>query len=333
MRLLIVAICTAALAWAGYWWFGAQAVERETRAWLDARGQEGWVANYAEVGTAGFPNRFDTTITGLELADPETGIAWTAPVFQILRLSYRPDHLIFAFAGEQSVASPHQRIDVASGAMRASVVLDPGAGDELERLQFVADEVSLISTLGWGATLDRVLLATRPAEAREDAVDVGFEATALSLKGTLLSRLAGAGLVPGEIEALEVEATLDFDGPWNRSALEERRPDLLGIDLDVARLTWGAAEIWAAGAVTLDAAGLATGEVTVKARNWRELLKIAVAAGWLGQGLADSLEQGLSLLAGLSGSRKTLDAPLTVSRGRVSLGPIPLGTLPPLRMR
>jgi hypothetical protein len=65
--------------------------------WLDARAAEGWIAEYESDAHRGFPNRFDTTITGLDLADPETGVAWSAPFFQILSLSYQPNHVIAVF--------------------------------------------------------------------------------------------------------------------------------------------------------------------------------------------------------------------------------------------
>ena len=76
-----------------------------------------------------------------------------------------------------------------------------------------------------------------------------------------------------------------------------------------------------------------TGRITVKAKNWREILQIAVAAGWVPEGLAETLEDGLGLRAGLSGSPETLDAPLSFEKGRVSFGPIPLGTAPRLLLR
>ena len=63
MRILLAVILLSALGWSGYWYFGAQAVERGLSTWLDQRADEGWIAEYASLDTAGFPNRFDTTIT------------------------------------------------------------------------------------------------------------------------------------------------------------------------------------------------------------------------------------------------------------------------------
>ena len=58
----------------------------------------------------------------------------------------------------------------------------------------------------------------------------------------------------------------------------------------------------------------------VKAENWREILELAVASGAVPEGLAGTLEDALGLLAGLSGSSKTLDIPLDFRNGRMLLG-------------
>ncbi len=333
MRIVLAAVIVLAAAWSGYWWIGARAEQNGIRNWLDARDRAGWVANYSMVETTGFPNRFDTTISEIELADPETGVAWAAPFLQLLRLSYEPNHVIAVWPDEQTFASPYQRISVTTDRARASFVFLPRTDYQLERSNFSFEGVRLRSTKDWSARVENVRLATRPADAGENAYDIGFEATGLRPKGTKLSQLAEIGLVPETFETLKLDATLAFDAPWDRTALEERRPAITEIELNLAQAIWGELDLWMAGDVTLDEAGRATGEITVKARNWREMLQLAVAAGWLPDGMADTLEGGLELLAGLSGSPKTLDAPLKLRDGAVSFGPIPLGTLPPIRIR
>ncbi|MEO1048886.1 MAG: DUF2125 domain-containing protein, partial [Pseudomonadota bacterium] len=79
---LIVILLVGALAWMIWWVAGHTAYERGLSAWIDQRRGEGWAADVGSLTTAGFPNRFDTTLTDLRLADPETGIAWRAPQVQ-----------------------------------------------------------------------------------------------------------------------------------------------------------------------------------------------------------------------------------------------------------
>ena len=85
MRILLALVGIVSLAWGTYWFIGSAAMERGIVAWLEERRSENWQAEAAAVKTRGFPNRFDTTITDLELADPDSGIAWRAPFLQVFR--------------------------------------------------------------------------------------------------------------------------------------------------------------------------------------------------------------------------------------------------------
>ena len=86
----------ASALWGGYWFIGSAGFEKGLAAWFDERRSAGWVADYSDIKTRGFPNRFDTTISDLELADTRAGLAWSAPFFQIFTLSYRPNHIVVA---------------------------------------------------------------------------------------------------------------------------------------------------------------------------------------------------------------------------------------------
>ena len=333
MRFLLAIVIAAAAGWSGYWLIGSRGVENGLRDWLDGRAKAGWVANYASVDTRGFPNRLDTTITDLELADPSTGVAWSAPVFQLLRLSYKPNHVIAVWPGEQTVATPLQRVTIESDKASGSFIFKPGTDFELDRSAIVFNGIRLSSTKGWSSEIAEGLLATRPSAARADAVDIGFELSDLRPASPALAQLAEAGFLPDTVEQLKIDATLTFDAPWDRQAVEARRPAVTEIELNLLQARWGQLDLWAAGDLRVNAAGLASGSITVKARNWREMLQIATASGWIPESFVGTLESGLALLAQLSGSPKTLDAPLTFKNGQVSFGPIPLGSLPPLRLR
>ena len=142
MRRLLVVVLVAALAWGGYWFVGARAVESGLTAWIDQRRAEGWAADYATLNTRGFPNRFDTTITDLQLADPHTGVAWTAPFFQILALSYRPNHVIAVWPdSRRSNAAAKHLADQRHDARLCRTA--PGPSLELDRSTFELVNVKL----------------------------------------------------------------------------------------------------------------------------------------------------------------------------------------------
>lgn len=333
MRYLLIICGIAAVLWSGHWVVGSRGVETGLRDWLDARATKGWVAEYTDLQTVGFPNRFDTTITDLELVDPATGIAWSAPLFQIFMLSYQPDHIIASWPNTQSFASPYQRITVSADQIQASAVFKPDTALELDHSNFVLRNVVLTSDAGWSAEIAEGLFATRLALAKQNAHDIGFDARNFRLADNLLASLDPGGLLPRGFDQLKIDATLGFDAPWDRRAIEDTKPAIIEIDLNLLQANWGNLDLWAAGTLTVDAAGVPTGSITMRAKNWREMLQIGVAAGWVPESIAARLESGLSLLATLAGNPKELDVPLSFALGSVALGPVRLGRAPRIKLR
>src|SRR4051794_30128731 len=106
MRTLLAIVILAALAWSGYWYVHATARHNAIDGWLAERRAAGWVAEAEKVRVRGFPNRVDTFVTGLDLADPKAGWSWKAGELELLSLSYDPFHVIAVLPGEQVVATP-----------------------------------------------------------------------------------------------------------------------------------------------------------------------------------------------------------------------------------
>ncbi|WP_226779687.1 DUF2125 domain-containing protein [Oceaniglobus trochenteri] len=333
MRKLLAIVLIAALAWGGYWFFGSGAVERGLAAWFDARRADGWVAEYSGLNTSGFPSRFDTTITDLELADPQAGLAWSAQMFQILALSYKPHHVILALPHDQSVTTPHETISITSTQMRGSVVFKPETALTLDHSAFVMQDVALTSDLGWTVQLDEARLAARQTVARDNTYDLAFETLGLVPADSDRQALDPSGTLPRAVETLKIDATLAFDAPWDRFAIEGPRPQPTMIELNHARASWGALDLRAEGALEVDAGGVPTGRITIQATNWREMLRMAVAGGLLDETLAPTVERGLTVLSGLSGDGTTIEVPLSFQKGFVSIGPVPLGPAPRLTLR
>ncbi|MCR9087013.1 MAG: DUF2125 domain-containing protein [Rhodobacteraceae bacterium] len=334
MRILLAVILLSALGWSGYWYFGAQAVERGLSTWLDQRADEGWIAEYASLDTAGFPNRFDTTITELELADPETGVAWSAPFFQILQLSYKPHHVIAVWPDAQLVSTPNQNIEVASEVFRGSIEFVPGPALALSETTVELGALTLVSSADWTGALETGQLSLRTTPAAVNSYDVYFAARNLTLPERIRRMAAQSDLVGDVAETLAVTATVRFTAPWDRRAIEVARPQVTHIDLDLAQGTWGELDLRFAGALEVDALGVPTGEITVKATNWREMLALAQRADLVSPNLAPLIEGGLNMVARLSGNPESIDAPLVFSDGNVSLGGLlPLGPAPLIVLR
>ena len=335
MRALLSIIILASLGWSSYWFVGARAAKSGFEAWFDTRRAEGWVADYADLALRGFPNRFDTTFSELALADPGTGLAWEAPFFQLLALSYKPNHMIAVWPQTQLIATPLEKYRITSDDMRASMVLKASTGLTLDRATLTARQLT-IAPDGDNAPLQikGLTLAAEHVPADADAhYHLGLRADGLAPPNAWAARVDPNGTLPDTFTVLHADFTILFDKPWDRHAIEQARPQPKQIRLRLAEATWGQLSLQAAGELMVDAAGQPSGTVTIKARNWRKIVQLARSSGSLPAAIADPLEEGLTQLSRLAGNPKTLDVPLEFAKGRIWLGPVPIGPAPVLRLR
>jgi hypothetical protein len=329
MRILFAIVALAGLAWSGWWWVHASSRDAALERWLADRRDAGWVADASDVSVRGFPNRLDAVVTGFDLADPDSGWSWSAPEFQILSMTWKPNHVIAVWPGEQIVASPYETVRVESAEMRGSVVFEPGLGLTLARSTVEIGDMALRGESGWEAGIGKAVFSTRQSagDAPEFAHDLSFVASDLT-PPAVLGALDVGGVLPATVEAANVDATLVFDRDWNRASVEGENPRLLEVRLRDASVTWGSLDLRGQGVLTADARGYAEGEIKLRARNWSEMLTIAERSGAIPQGLAGPLRAGLDLIATLSGDRNTLNVPLRFDGGNAMLGPVVLGEAP-----
>ncbi|MFU8835668.1 DUF2125 domain-containing protein [Roseovarius autotrophicus] len=333
MRLLLAVLILGASLWGGYWFVGSRGIEAGFSRWFDARRTDGWVAETRALDVQGFPNRFDTAFTDLALADPRSGLAWEVPYFQINALSYRPNHVIAVWPERQLLATPQEKFLLESRDMRASLVIAPDTALAPRRMTLTAgflrvtpqgrtDETSALSALSLAAE-------------RLEGFDyrLGLRAEGLTLAAPWHTLLDPENRLPRQISGVTADLTVTFDKPWDRSAIERARPQPTRIKVALANGRWGDLHLQAAGTVDVDARGFPEGEITLKARNWREIVTLMRVAGVLPESMAQTVENGLGMMARMAGNPETLDVPLGFSDGRVWLGPVPIGPAPLLRLR
>jgi hypothetical protein len=282
--------------------------------------------------TVGFPSRFDTTLSDVHLADPSTGVAWTAPFVQFLSLAYKPYQVIAVLPEEHVFSTPFQTMTIAHDDAKASLFLKPSTALGLDRARLVVDALDVASSLGWNVTLREGRFAAEDI-GQDNVYRIGVEVLDLRPPEDMRDTLDPAGLLPNAVESLRLDATLGFDGPWDRFALEDARPQVRSLQLENMSARWGDVTFRAAGDLVVDEVGIPDGRITIKAVEWRQMLAMAVNAGLLPESFLTSAESGLGLLAALSGDPDTLDVPLGFADGRMSLGPIPLGPAPRIVIR
>jgi len=335
MRMLLSVVLIATAAWSGYWFLASGSVKSGFATWFDERRADGWVAEYGDLSVAGFPNRIDTSFTELSLADPETGLAWDAPFFQILALSYKPNHVIAVWPNTQQLSTPYEKLTIQSSDMRASLVLRPNTDLTVERTTLTTEGLIIRPEGAQDGTeiAQLTLAAERVAVDAAASYRLGLSSNGVAPALPLRDKVDPGGTLPDTLDALRADISVTFDKPWDRHAIEDARPQPRRIDIRLAEARWGQLEVLVAGDLEVDTAGLPDGALTIKARNWRDILALAMDSGALPEGFAGTLEDGLSLVASLAGNPKTLDIPLEFRNGRVFLGPVPIGTAPVLRLR
>jgi hypothetical protein len=327
MRAIFTLVGVLAVAWCGYWFVGARFVTQAAEAALVQAREQGLRAEATDVTVRGFPNRFDLTVSSPDLADPASGFGWTAPFVQILALTYRPWHVIAAFAPEQQVTTPAGIFTLTAGKLQASLRARPTRALPLDRMTLVGSDLTLLAPGGVRMTAPELRFATRDLEGTGLRHEIGLELTGLAPDPGWLPE--GTGL-PAVLDRLHLDADLVFSAPIDRNA-PQTRPELTGLSLHEGLLIWGDLALHAKGNLVPDAAGLAEGSLTLRATNWQRLLPAMVAAGLLKPEVAQTWTRMLSVMAQQSGDPSTIDLTLRFAQGRVSLGPLPLGPAPRLR--
>jgi len=331
MRTIIGILLVATLAWFGYWFIGSSALETATKTWLQDRQEQGWVADYSELGVNGFPNRFDTTVVDFNLADPKYGWAWEVSEFQVSTLSYTPNQFTAVWPDTQIISTPYKKYNVSSEDMRASIVFVPNTTLALDRFRVFIKDLEIATSADEQSSFKSADLSTQQSESIAYAHDIAFNAKGFIPSKSLKSIIDPKSILPASFDTVTLQTTATFDAPWDRIAVEDVKPNLTNLSIASFDAKWGEVQIQAAGDVSVDLDGYPTGKLSIRAKNWREMIQLAIASGAIDTDMGQSLETGLGLIAMLSGNSNTIDVPLSFSHRIMSLGPIPIGAAPRLK--
>ncbi|MEW2911236.1 DUF2125 domain-containing protein [Leisingera sp. JC11] len=328
-KLLIAAL----LVWSLYWAAAAWGLKNGIAAWFEAQESRGWQAEYAGLETQGYPLRHQTRISRPALADPRTGTAWRADWLELSSPAAWPGQLELHFPATAQRLSYFDRTAVITAdGLQASLHLKPGVALELEQMAAVADSWQIAR--GGEAVLSGAALDLRMVQAgAPETYRIAAEAREFAPRAAWRRLLAASAPLPERFDTLKLEMTVDFDAPWDRSALEQRRPQPRRIGLKLADARWGDLRLKATGTLTVDDQGLPEGEIALQAENWRGLVLMAERSGALPPSLRSSVERVLGLLAEARGNPRNLDITLGFADGYVTLGPLPLGHAPRLIIR
>lgn len=325
MKRLLAVIIVATLAYSGWWFYAAYNLRSSVADWFTTQRAAGAQVDYADLTVRGFPNRTDLTITEPMIIAADGPFGWSAPFLQILALSYNQRHVIVALPDTQTLTTGKGEVAVTSDGMLASVIHDNGAvvRSNLEStvLNMTGPDHAL-AMADVNAALQKI--DANPASYRV-AISIG------SLAAT--SPQVAQNISPESLASLRAELELSFDHPLTADAFAGALPQVTGMTLTRSEISYGAVTFKVTGDASFDAAGRATGEVTLTAENWHDAISNARENGDLPAVLSEGIIELLSMLSTFSGARDALDVTLGLDRGTVLIGPIPVGKLPPLDWR
>jgi hypothetical protein len=300
-------------------------VESTASAWFAEQPARGYVAKHENLQVMGFPNRFDLTVAGLELADPPRSIVWKLPFVQVFAMTWKPWHLIAALPTEQTVTLADQTLTLQSTRLMGSLKVIPGTDLGLNETVAEGEGLRLTSTLGWQVAADKMVVSTLLVPGAANRHRIGLLVTGFA-PDTALARAAG---LPDMISDIHLDARISLAAPLDRHSTSSN-PAVTAIDLAAARLIWGDFKLFAKGSFTADPAGFAEGEVIIRIEKWRALPGLLAAMGLIAPDFAPTLEKGLEVMANAGADPLVLNLPLTASSGQMHLGPFPLGPAPML---
>ncbi len=328
MRRLTIIVLALAAIYGAYWIIGATAVERTANARVAQMGLEGWTIHYDDLSTHGFPSRFDTTVTALNVVTPSGGLVWQAPFVQALSLSYKPNEVILVLPDRQDVTANGVPLLVSSQGLRASAAVAANTDLDLTRFTAEVGSMSVEGAAGTVVSLADALVALRPSgDAR--SYDVFADIADLALPLPLRSLLDPAGNYPAILSQITIDANVVTDRKLDRHALAAMQMPLLDvIKVNGMTLAWGPLQLRGSGAVTIDSVGVPSGKITLEVQNWREMMQMAVSAGLIEPDVARTLESMGAILAGGSNS---LSLPVSFQNGIMLIGPVPAGPAPRFR--
>lgn len=323
MRLLAGVIVVLALLYGGYWFVGAGAAERGALAAMARLEARGLNITHGGLEVAGFPNRFDLTLTEPQLQDAATGIGWSGAFAQVFSLSYKPWHLIAALPDQQQIMLPGQVLVLTNTRMQGSLVMKPAPDLPLTALDAVAEGVSLRSDQGWALALASANLRLAEAEGGS------YQLAARVLDLVPDQRLAASTGLPETVERLDLLADVTFD---RVPALRDgAAPAVQRVVVQEAHVVWGPVKLLAKGDLLADATGRAEGRLDLRIEGWRAALDAVQSLQLIPDRFMPLLAGVLTQMEQASGEPGIIALPLTFQNGLTSLGPVPLGPAPRLR--
>ncbi|MDR3518593.1 MAG: DUF2125 domain-containing protein [Azospirillaceae bacterium] len=347
--LAIAVLILAGIGYTAWWWQVARLTKTQFAVWVADRNAHGADIGYRDLDVGGFPLSLTVTLTDFHGQDAG-GPVWHGSTLIARTRPWAVTHITFRTAGDQQVVWPGQpaiAIARAEGSMdwtfgRGRVAAAQVTLHDLKTSLDPAIPAAAAATAAAAAappplmvTIDQLdlgfALPPQPPQSHSDTgVTVNAAMTSLHLPAETPSVLAP------EIQALSVSGRVmgvvpDPVAPSVRHWSEDGGT----IELDQARLVWGPLTASLTGTLALDHDLQPQAALTARISGFNETVDALVTSGRIKAKDAGLVKMMLGLLARRPDPNgpPVVEAPVTVQDSNLSVGPLKLGRLPPLRWR
>ena len=320
-------------AWSLWWYAGARGQETGVAAWLDNQRERGWQAEASDIAVEGYPMDFRLRAVNLALADPRNGWSWQAPVLEAESRAYEPTRIAVRWPPEHSVAVPGDRAEIRSEKMETLLDLRPGPSMELRQAATDVERLMITGRTGWRAGADGLAfnLSEKPAElGPPNSYDLDLEAIALVLPRQVIDRIDPTGWLKPKVDRFTVRGHGAFDEPLARATIETGQVALRAATIREAGFEWGEMRLYVRGDFKVDEDGFPEGKIEVEAREWRQMIRLAVHSDLIDRDTAKSIIKAIEFVTALTGSGDDLSAPFGLSGGKIRIGPFAVADAPRL---
>ncbi len=331
---LVVIVCVLV---SGGWWIAAQAVERALQQWADDRRTEGYEVAWDSLVITGFPIRLDGRLEGARLARAEDGQEWLwlPPALTLHFFPLAPSRVDLAAPGSHAltVTADGQTNHLNASTDAATARLRLGLSGDIEAvsatvtgLQIDNPEQDLRLTADSGT-----FVAERQPSADLPALLAGAALSGVKLPAAL------DGPLGTELTTLAAEAIWHGDLPSGPTdpALARWRDNGGTLDIRRVNLHWGPVRAAATGEMSLDGTLQPQGQFDTEISGMDNAITAFEQARLLDQRGAALARIAIAALsrAPADGGAPIVRLPLAIAQRQVTLGPVPLLTLPEIRWR
>lgn len=358
--ILLLLVLAAIGGWAWFWKYAAARAEVVMEGWRTREAQAGRIYNCGSQSTGGFPFRFEVNCERVSAQfrsnQPPVEVK-TGSVLVVAQI-YQPNLLISEFHGPLTIADLGQAPKiVANWKLGQSSVR--GTPREPERVSVVFDEptIDLITK-----SADTKLLRAKRVELHGRITEGSAASNPVIEVVVRLAQASAPAFNPATVQPIDGEIMAVMRGlgdfspkPW-RERFRELQQKGGRIDIAQARLAQGETLALGSGSLSIDPHGNLDGQINVTVAGLEPFL-VSIGAQRIVQkspnmdkvaGMLDRLSPGLGQVAreqaganlalgiNMLGKPATLEGrqavtlPLRLKDGTAYLGPIPLGSTPPL---